>query len=575
MPSGYETPMGMDYEGSRIEVVKKWIVQAREYQQKTKGSSVKIIVYPVTGGSRQNAMIDKLKNEVHDPSKFIDVSENKVDLLLNKLEEIQNQDIELTTSEDPLRDQKTKMGTTSIGESLPLIYKKLQDDMKIQYESKKLPQTEYEIIYLTDGLINPMSENHDLALRWYGQCNQTCSLNPKNCGDTMCMRFYDRMIKSWGKPEENTIKSIDLKLGLIQSLTKYYGTSKINIHLVQIRPDRLLDLHRKSKEDSSISQLSLEAEKSNRSYKIWDLNNNEPPFKLIDSSLVQNSFELTHLILLNPNVRYVDGKGLKLDTDGDGLVDEKEIELSLDPFNARTHKICLDSLYASPAHNETCRALEFSVDCDTKLDSDGDGLNECEEKIIGSDAYDFDTDSDGLPDGLEWIYGYNPKESDRYLDSNSDGSGNLVMALKGFSPLTNANVPSPFDSIQYTLNELGLKNLVNELGEIATLREYDLSIRYIPRIYSTKAIDSGNMKYVRSRHNMEDPYVFSRKTRLLDGIRKDGTNNLLILARIKDKTDDSRFFWRILRLDVPVNLDLEKVKLDLDGFVPMPSLDFN
>lgn len=55
-------------------------------------------------------------------------------------------------------------------------------------------------------------------------------------------------------------------------------------------------------------------------------------------------------------------------------------------------------------------------------DSDGDGLSDAEERLIGTDPFNPDTDNDGLRDGEEVkIYGTNPLERDTDGDLLSDG----------------------------------------------------------------------------------------------------------------------------------------------------------
>ncbi|HEY1013940.1 MAG TPA: hypothetical protein VGE07_14610 [Herpetosiphonaceae bacterium] len=58
-------------------------------------------------------------------------------------------------------------------------------------------------------------------------------------------------------------------------------------------------------------------------------------------------------------------------------------------------------------------------------DSDGDGLPDETEIIIGTDPMDPDTDRDGMPDGWEIEWGYDPRNaSDGVLDTDNDGLNN-------------------------------------------------------------------------------------------------------------------------------------------------------
>ncbi|MBT8202988.1 MAG: PD40 domain-containing protein [Acidimicrobiia bacterium] len=81
------------------------------------------------------------------------------------------------------------------------------------------------------------------------------------------------------------------------------------------------------------------------------------------------------------------------DTDGDGLDDNEEAVLGTDPANP---------------------------------DTDGDGLADGREIDLGTDPLDSDTDNDGLDDGTESDLGTDPLDPDTDGDSLSDGDERLV-----------------------------------------------------------------------------------------------------------------------------------------------------
>lgn len=76
------------------------------------------------------------------------------------------------------------------------------------------------------------------------------------------------------------------------------------------------------------------------------------------------------------------------DSDGDGVCDEREIELGTDP---------------------------------NLVDTDGDGLTDGEEIDIGTDPNDADTDDDGINDGDEQDQGTDPNDDDTDDDGVDDG----------------------------------------------------------------------------------------------------------------------------------------------------------
>lgn len=75
-----------------------------------------------------------------------------------------------------------------------------------------------------------------------------------------------------------------------------------------------------------------------------------------------------------------------LDSDGDRLSDDIEIEKGFSPFSSSTKKI-------------------------TEVDSDADGLNDALEIKLGSDPVDSDSDEDGYVDGLEFDNAFSPISS--------------------------------------------------------------------------------------------------------------------------------------------------------------------
>lgn len=93
------------------------------------------------------------------------------------------------------------------------------------------------------------------------------------------------------------------------------------------------------------------------------------------------------------------------DTDVDGLNDRLEMlfaTVNLDPLRMDLPQVCygLDVPY---------------------LDRDGDMLNDCEERLLGTDPSLFDTDRDGYPDQVEFFQGSNYLETDHLKDSDMDG----------------------------------------------------------------------------------------------------------------------------------------------------------
>ena len=110
-----------------------------------------------------------------------------------------------------------------------------------------------------------------------------------------------------------------------------------------------------------------------------------------------------------------------VDTDGDGLNDAEEMVYGTDPELADTDGDGLGD------HDEVRRGTN-PVDPDT----DADGLADGEEVARGTNPLAADTDGDGLGDGLEAeVYGSDPLVA----DSDGDGIGDAAEAVAGTSPV--------------------------------------------------------------------------------------------------------------------------------------------
>ncbi len=111
-----------------------------------------------------------------------------------------------------------------------------------------------------------------------------------------------------------------------------------------------------------------------------------------------------------------------LDTDGDGVPDEYESVLGLDPTRADTNNNGIPDGQEDYDHDGMTNAAEFFmktnpmiVDTDGNGISDGnedadlDGLKDGAEFLAGSDPFKIDTDDDGLDDNSEVADGTDPK----------------------------------------------------------------------------------------------------------------------------------------------------------------------
>jgi hypothetical protein len=144
---------------------------------------------------------------------------------------------------------------------------------------------------------------------------------------------------------------------------------------------------------------------------------------------LQRSLRLKRFIAINRNVRVRNTKspspGL-VDSDGDGLPDEDEANIGTDPTLMDSDADGLGDgvevrmgLKPQPGNVDVVRGCSFV------LDTDGDRLNDCEERVLGTDSCISDSDGDSAPDLVEFLSGTNPLIPEDLNDDDRDGLPNI------------------------------------------------------------------------------------------------------------------------------------------------------
>lgn len=134
----------------------------------------------------------------------------------------------------------------------------------------------------------------------------------------------------------------------------------------------------------------------------------------------------------------------QIDTDGDGLTDQEELELGTDPNNPDTDS---DKLL----DGEEVKTYQTDP---KNPDSDGDGLLDGDEvKIYGTDPKNPDTDGDGLMDGEEvQNYGTDPKNPDSDADALTDGDEVNIHQTDPKNPDTDGDTWKDGDEVRIGTN---------------------------------------------------------------------------------------------------------------------------
>ena len=160
----------------------------------------------------------------------------------------------------------------------------------------------------------------------------------------------------------------------------------------------------------------------------------------ISFASVQRELTIKRFFAFNRNALARAGQQL-VDSDGDGLSDDEERAIGTDPLNPDTDGDGLgDGLERAagldPLVDEISGATGV-IQCNKFLDDDADLLNECEERVIGTDPCVADTDGDGLSDFVEVMSRTNPLVAEDLTDTDRDGASNADEVMAHTDPLSN------------------------------------------------------------------------------------------------------------------------------------------
>ncbi len=159
--------------------------------------------------------------------------------------------------------------------------------------------------------------------------------------------------------------------------------------------------------------------------------------------------------------RFFPNNNTLIDSDSDGLSDSDERKYGTDPLNPDSDNDgYLDGVEVGDGNNPNGNGKLANnpniISDDNKLldnivvDSDGDGLTDNEETIVGTDPFNPDSDNDGKLDGEEINYGTNP------LDGNIDDK------IEYEGPKTAGVVYSDIFQVLSVANSIEKEEVINE-----------------------------------------------------------------------------------------------------------------
>ena len=287
-------------------------------------------------------------------------------------------------------------GNTSYQAALGLAEATLAMDMSEQNVDERA-RTRYVIIFLSDGLPYPVD--------------------------------YD--------DEVNTPYSIRRAVRELMNLAARFDVSEMTFHAAFLAVDTPQWVDQEAE-----TLLGGMADDGGGTFRNFE-NGEEINFLDIDFTSVKRMYSMKDSGFMVTNVNAHPGwsQSESVDTDGDGLVDFLEEELGThlgmidtdgDGFNDlleyNLRRSGFDPL--DPDDADCALALD-------RLDGDGDGLLNCEERFIGTSPDLFDTDADGMPDPIEVRSGTNAVWADGDTDLDFDGSLNSSEVAWHTNPTTN------------------------------------------------------------------------------------------------------------------------------------------
>jgi hypothetical protein len=322
--------------------------------------------------------------------------------------------------------------TTDYIGALSAAYEVLQRDMFEASPAERV-RTKYVVIFFSDGGPNPVcQEGCDNDPPAVPNVDSWCDIprdkwcdeyNPKDCADME--KWYPAMVEPC--KAYNTNAQIVQKVLEIIDLGKQYSVGEIRLHTAFLYVDNLApDLQilfgaEKAKAEPLLQSM---AKAGNGLYRSFS-SGQQIDFLSINYSTVARPFGMTFLAASNENTRPYFNK-LLVDSDGDGVDDATEFDSKLkmkegladSDGDGYGDKLEYDRKGAGFDPGNPALPVKKCLDKD---DLDGDGLNGCEEKILGTDPKIADTDRDRVPDGLEFVWGTDPLKEDAKQDVDFDG----------------------------------------------------------------------------------------------------------------------------------------------------------
>ncbi len=557
----HKTFKGSDFDGNRFKILKEWVRQMRDSNNDELLQRTQILILPTASGKA----FERLMAGYPQPTpQFINVIDPNVDTIINYLSGVHDmaKTKALVSPEERFESDpelnSVKMGTTNYTFAIDKSFQLIDKEMERLARIGELPQTSFKVINFLDQKVNPYQEQIDKALVEFPSCG--------HCPGALTT--------AWGPVSNTKLEDADLKLSLIQGLTKYYGAGLIEtefLNLAQNNPISPVLFTARTVAGTQIGSgpefpnpqknlvdfLNLKSKERNASSKVIEINSATVPYRIANVNTGITTFKSTHILFFNMNYRLDNNGNPQIDSDGDGVPDVLETQRGLDPALARTNGYCLDSISVEPTLKARCESLAFAGLCNATLDSDGDSLNECDELTIGTDPFDFDTDGDGLPDFIEVVFNTNPLVDDTTRDSNADGTSDFMNLTLGLTPLIKPATISGKNMLHLSINFMNPSIIPDvNLGKVR-VDNFQLALENFPLARTLRVGSQANYYntfYLRNGARGFNPTtsLINPAQNFLRPVKSLGTNNMLALLRIVDPDEPQKVYWEMLNLETNV-----------------------
>ncbi|MFO0746692.1 MAG: hypothetical protein U1F43_13625 [Myxococcota bacterium] len=299
----------------------------------------------------------------------------------------------------------------------------------------------------------------------YGVCNTTQEVPDDVYVD------YDGICPAYNQPDQ-----ILFRVAQLQNLADEYGVGQLTLHTVLLfAPQDVVEARCPGASASfgynggpARALLQAMAQQGDGTFRDVNLATTNTGFFDFDFTGLESQQWLTRFGAVNTNARRAANGDLVPDSDGDGLDDAEETLLGTDDTRRESdgpdnYGDLFEHRMAAAGFDPLDAALP-AAPCDDGTDLDGDGLTGCEEVYLGTRVRSPDSDGDGMLDGAELVNGTNPAVADSEPDPDFDQIPSGEELLAATDPLVADGQLYRDERIRYAMTDLGAIEVTRDNG---------------------------------------------------------------------------------------------------------------